>query len=279
MMAVKQKASVIVPLNGMNYATWRVQCQMALIRDGLWGMVNEMEHAPEDGAYRQAKFVARRDRALATIVLAVEPSLLYLLGNPEDSVVVWKKLRDQFQKKTWVNRLVLHRKLHTLQLEDGQSVQDHIRAMTEMFNELTAAGDVISEEDCVVYLLASLPVSFGALVTALEANENVPKMEIVTERLLHAERKHKEITGADLGEPKMLVQQQCVDVKPIRCHKCGKLGHIRRFCRSYSRDYKSKQKASTAESKAVEDSSDSESAGLLVQHAMISCLRKAAWII
>ena len=107
-----------------------------------------------------------------------------------------------------------------------------------------------------------MPEAFGALVTALEANENVPKMEIVTERLLlHAERKHKEKTGADLGEPKVLVQQQRVDVKPIRCPKCGKLGHIRRFCRSYSRDYKSKQKASTAERKAVEDSSDSESAG------------------
>ena len=92
---------------------------------------------------------------MATIVLAVEPSLLYLLGNPEDPIVVWKKLRDQFQKKTWVNRLALRRKLHTLQLVDGESVQDHIRAMTELFNELTAVEDVVSDEDCVVYLLAS----------------------------------------------------------------------------------------------------------------------------
>ena len=77
-----------------------------------------------------------------------------MLGNPEDPIVVWKKLRDQFQKKTWANRLALRRKLHTLQLKDGESVQDHIKAMTELFNELTVAGDVISEEDCVVYLLA-----------------------------------------------------------------------------------------------------------------------------
>ena len=76
-------------------------------------------------------------------MLAVELSLLYLLGNPEDPVVVWKKLRDQFQKKTWMNRLALRRKLHTLQLVDGKSIQDHIRAMTELFNELTPVGDVI----------------------------------------------------------------------------------------------------------------------------------------
>ena len=93
-MATEQKAAVIVPLNSMNYATWRVQCQMALIRDGLWGIVSETEHPPgnEEAADRQAKFVARRDCALATtmmmIVLAVEPSLLYLLGNPEDPVVI-----------------------------------------------------------------------------------------------------------------------------------------------------------------------------------------------
>ena len=123
-MATEQKTAVIVPLNGLNYATWRVQCQMALIRDGLWGIVNETEQAPgpDAPADSQLKFVSRRDHALATIVSAVEPSLLYLLGNPEDPIVVWKKLRDQFQKKTWENRLALRHKLHTLQLKDGESV-------------------------------------------------------------------------------------------------------------------------------------------------------------
>lgn len=39
-------------------------------------------------------------RALATIVLSVDLSLLYLTGDPEDPIAVWKKLGDQFQKKT-----------------------------------------------------------------------------------------------------------------------------------------------------------------------------------
>ena len=54
----------------------------------------------------------------------------------------------------------------------------------------------------------SLPDSFGALVAAFEANEEVPRMEIVTERLLHIERKQKEKTDADLSEQKALVNQQ-----------------------------------------------------------------------
>ena len=65
--------------------------------------------------------------------------------------------------------------------------------MTEIFNELAVIGEEISEEDRVVYLLASLPKSFNALVTALEANAEVPRMEIVTEQLL-TKKGNREIT-------------------------------------------------------------------------------------
>ena len=47
-----------------------------------------------------AKYLSRKNRALAMIVLSLEPSLLYLIGDPDDPGVVWKKFADQFQKKT-----------------------------------------------------------------------------------------------------------------------------------------------------------------------------------
>ena len=43
--------------------------------------------------------MTRSDKALAQIVLSIQFSLLYLLGDPEDPVVVWKKLEKQYQKK------------------------------------------------------------------------------------------------------------------------------------------------------------------------------------
>ena len=71
--------------------------------------------------------------------------------------------------------------------------------MTEMFDALAVVGDPVSEEDCVVHLLASLPDSFDMLVTALETNETVPKMETVTERLLQGEK--------EIGHTKALTSQ------------------------------------------------------------------------
>ena len=70
-------------------------------------------------------------------------------------------------------------------------MQDHIKSMTEVCDELSVIGEPVKEEDRVVYLLASLPECYNVLVTALEANAEVPKLAVVTERLLHEETKIK----------------------------------------------------------------------------------------
>ena len=81
----EMKTVGIVPLNGTNYPTWKLQCRMALMKDGLWGIVSGTEAAPdrERNAEGYTKYASRRDHALALIVLSMEPSLLYLIGDPE----------------------------------------------------------------------------------------------------------------------------------------------------------------------------------------------------
>ena len=101
-------------------------------------------------------------------------------------------LGDHFQKMSWGNKLELRRRLYSLKMKEGEPVQNHIRKIIEVFEELAVIGDPLEEEYQVVYLLASLPESLDMLVTALEVNADVPKMDIVRERLLHEEHKQKE---------------------------------------------------------------------------------------
>lgn len=62
---------------------------MVLIKDSLWGIVSGTDEEPtEEQADAHKKFMARRDCTLTIIVLAVDPSLLYLLGEPEDPQAV-----------------------------------------------------------------------------------------------------------------------------------------------------------------------------------------------
>ena len=76
-----------------------------------------------------------------------------------------------------------------MRLKDGESVQEHMKTTVETFNELSIVGVVNTDEDRVVYLLASTLQSFNTLVTALELNPSIPAMEIVIERLIHKQRK------------------------------------------------------------------------------------------
>ena len=131
---------------------------MALIKEGLWDIVNGTETAPTEGLERQAKFAMRQDKALATIVYSRRAKLT--VSDPTDPVVVWRILADQFQCKMWANKLELKRKLFSLRLAEGGSVQEHVKVMTEIYEELSVIGVAISEEDTVVYLLASLPESY-----------------------------------------------------------------------------------------------------------------------
>jgi len=241
--------SAIVPLNDKNYATWKIQVKMFLIKEDLFGFIDGTAIAPDqDNTVEQRKFAARRAKALSIIVLAVDVTLLYLLGDPTDPVEVWNKLQATFQRKTWSNKLRLRRKLYGMKLKQEDSLQVHLKNFIELFDELAVIGDALKEEDKVINLLASLPDDYSTLVTALEAFEQVPSWENVTERLLHEEQKLK----GKVGE----VERSLVSInkyranssrRELKCFHCGKHGHIKKNCYVF----KNKQKnpnANVAES-------------------------------
>ena len=153
-------------------------------------------------------------------------------------------MADQFQKKSWANKLSLRRKLFSLKLNEGQSVQSHMKAMTEVFDELSIVGDPLTEEDKVVHLLASLPSTFDMLVTALEANPEVPKMEVVMEMLLHEETKQRSIDKAESNDKvkAMAGTHRSPNKKRLKCYHCGIPGHIKRDCFELQNDNSSQRK-------------------------------------
>ena len=162
------------------------------------------------------------------------------------------------------NKLALRRRLNNLRLKEGESVQKHVKAMTELSNELSAIGAPMEEEDKVVTLLASPPDSFNMLVTLLEANAEVPSMEVLTERLIHEDRKANEWETAS---PEKLFLGKKSKKGPL-CYGCSKFGHIRRYCKELDKSKHTKEsKPEKHKANSAQDNmeSDSESLGLVTQ--------------
>ena len=88
----------------------------------------------------------------------------------------------------------------------------------------------------------SIRIPHTLLVTALEANSDIPKMEVVVERLLHEERKQKDRGDSEQTHPKAMTVTRSKE----------KLGHIKRDCRALKqkqtpRNKESQQKANKAD--------------------------------
>ena len=90
-MAAETKTSSIVHLNGSNYSTWKIQCHMALVKNGLW------LYSPQTEVEKYAKFVAQRKSSGYSCVIGGTVSVILLERCSRPCDCVWNKLAAQFQ--------------------------------------------------------------------------------------------------------------------------------------------------------------------------------------
>lgn len=173
-----------------NWATWKFQVLHLLKAKGLWGHVTGDEQLA-DGANPQvtAEFHRRAERAFSTIVLNICTPQLYLVTSCETAKDAWDTLKNHYERKTLANKLFLKKTYFRCVMSEGVSVQEHLKHMKELTDQIAAIGVAIAEEDQVVTLLGSLPASYSTLVTALEARIDELTLQFVQQALINEEQK------------------------------------------------------------------------------------------
>lgn len=214
------------------------------MREGLWGIVSGAELQPDEGELR-VKFREKQEKALGTLILSVSPQLHYVLGNPLPACpnALWVTLERKFQRKTWANISEKRKKLHSLHMKEGESVEEHMRTLTELMDQLSVIDTPIKLEERSMYLIESLPPSMDTLVTAMSGSVDVPDWDTIAEKLRTEESKQRS-RGADLKqEEEALLLKKLAKGRGkkgaipgkhfhsgIKCYKCGKRGHYKSDC-------------------------------------------------
>lgn len=97
---------------------------------------------------------------------------------------IWVRLQDIFESRGAVGVVNLRREFFRTFAEDGANMEEHIRKLRGLWQELSACGQSISDSDFAKTLLTSLPYSWLIFIAAVNAGGMAVSFNVLISRIL-----------------------------------------------------------------------------------------------
>ena len=225
------------------------------------------------------QFDKSKQKAMATLVMGIHTSIIYMVTSCDDPKELWDTLKSQFERNTLANKLFLKRQFFTTKMSEDQRVRDHLKSMKEISDKLAALGAAVPEEEKVVALLISLPKSYDTLVTALEAKGDDVTLAFVEQALVTEEQKRgvEKAAEKDVGDSALRAEKGRKPFK-FRCYKCRKEGHKAAECHGKS-SRPQEQRRSAFDAKAADDEEENGSHMFMMTTGQMTGENNHTWIL
>jgi len=112
----------------------------------------------------------------------------------------WDELEKMFALKSLSNKLFLKEELHSLKIEEGASVMEHMSAFNRCIADLQRLDEIYKLEDNVVMLLTSMPPSYKHFRMTLMFDKGTLKYEEVMKDILTHHRMVQRFGDSSRGE-------------------------------------------------------------------------------
>lgn len=222
----------IEPLNGLNYHNWKFRVEMLMAQENISEFIEEAENYDTitDEARKIEKH--RKDKkAQSIIVQCVEDTQLECLRNKKTAYEMWIALKEKYEKKGLPGKMFLKKKLLSMKMKEGESLEKFIHDFEEIVRQLKSADSELKDEDLTCTLLLSLPPSYDTMVTVIENLPDLTFEMVKTKLLAEYEKRTVSTEGRKEFATPMAFEVQ------NGCFKCGKIGNFKRDCRSRGHGY------------------------------------------
>ncbi|UYV76870.1 hypothetical protein LAZ67_14002267 [Cordylochernes scorpioides] len=196
---------------------------------------------PEPGNQEFTNWQNKDQKALATIVLSLNPSELIHVKNCKTAEEAWKKIEEVYRPKGPATRVSLTKRLIQMKMRPNDDLKDYLSKFTSLVDNLGEIGAQVPEDFLVILLLCSLPESYEGFRTAIETRDELPKLETLKVKIIEEDQRQREMEGTSSGEQNAFFgnpeRKTTNSTKPpnrkdfkFNCHYCGKKGHKAADC-------------------------------------------------
>ena len=190
----------------------------------------------------------RNADALCAIVTSVTDSVLTLVQHTTKACDAWGILNRQYETKNHTRIQNLENQLAAEKLAEGEKVEDFIKRIKDLQDQMAAAGVAKTPEDLARRCIRILPQKYDGLVTALNTQVRPQPLtfEELCAMLLEEELRFKTRDGSGdaafsaNAKGKGLESKKKPKKKKFSgsCYYCNKKGHAVKDCRKKQADEK-----------------------------------------
>ncbi|XP_074032153.1 uncharacterized protein [Leptinotarsa decemlineata] len=241
-----KKDDISLPVfDGKDWAKWKFRLLLTLETKNCKEVLNnEIPEGTGSTAASIEQWKKSDVKARSIIVQGVSNAQLELIINEKTAADMLKKLNAIYEPSSTALKLLAKRKLLGLKMKQEDDPQDFITVFERHINELKNTGEIIEEEDQLNYLLLALPDSCSTIIDIIDALAPTQRtVEYVKSKLLidfkrnnteeHKNTSQGHVFNSQASSSNRYEEHFQRKETEQKCYRCGRPGHIKRYCRSF----------------------------------------------
>lgn len=121
--------------------------------------------------------------AYTSIILHLSDQVLRKIGKQDSAKDLWEKLEEQYMSKSLPNKLFLLERFFSFKIDMSKDLDDNLDTFNKLVQDITNAGEKVSEEYKSVILLNAIPEVYKDVKSAIKYGRDTLTPDIVINSL------------------------------------------------------------------------------------------------